>query len=124
MLARRHAQRSLCRIASVALVLLGGSAVQATARQFHTVLQDDRLSLYSPAALHSYMQQVRWLGVDQLRISAEWKLEAPAPDAQSAPAGLRADDPRWYTGPGMRLLDGAVRAASGAGLKLTVDPAF
>ena len=71
------------------------------------------------------MRELRWLGVDELRISAEWKLEAPAPGLRPGPPrGFRAGAPGSYTAPGMRLLDTAVRAAARAGLHVIIDPAF
>ncbi len=96
----------------------------ASARTFHTVLQDDDLSLFRPHALPQYMRELRWLGVDELRISAEWKLEVPHPDSVHPPRGFRAGAPSSYTAPGMRLLDTAVRAAASAGLHVIIDPAF
>jgi hypothetical protein len=106
----------------VALAALGPPV--ANARTLHTVLQDDDLSLFSPQRLPQYMKGLRWLGVDELRISAEWKLEAPAPNSTRAPRGFRADAPRSYTAAGMQILDTAVRAAAGAGLHVILDPAF
>jgi hypothetical protein len=104
------------------LTMLGPAL--ANARTFHTVLQDDDLSLFSPHGLPQYINELRWLGVDELRISAEWKLEAPDPDSSRAPRGFAPAAPDSYTGPGMRLLDTAVRAAAAAGIHVIVDPAF
>jgi hypothetical protein len=114
------AGRSLLLAALLALL----APLVAGARTFHTVLQDDDLSLFSPHGLPQYMKELRWLGVDELRISAEWKLEAPHPDSVRVPRGFRAGAPSSYTTTGMRLLDRAVRAASVAGLQVIVDPAF
>ena len=108
----------------LAVLLMVMVPLAAGARVFHTVIQDDDLSLFSPQGLPQYIKELSWLGVDELRISAEWKLEAPAPDSPRTPQGFRAEDPNAYTGAGMRLLDTAVRAASGAGIHVIVDPAF
>lgn len=91
---------------------------------FHTVLEDDDLSLFSPTGLSQYMRTLRWLGVDELRLSAEWKIEVPNPDSSQPPSGFRADRPGSYTGVGMGLLDAAVRAASAEHLQVIIDPAF
>jgi hypothetical protein len=100
-------------------------AASAAARPFHTVLEDDQLALFSPAALPRFVHTLRWLGVDELRISAEWKLEAPAPDSTSPPAGIDLGNPRTYDGaPAMQALDRAVRAAASAGIGVIIDPAF
>ncbi len=114
--------RRIAAIALLAALLPAG----ASARAFHTVLEDDALSLFSkPAALTSFTQTLRWLGVDTLRISAEWKLEAPAPYSRVAPKGFALGNPRTYdSSPSVQLLDRAVRAAHGAGLQVILDPAF
>ncbi len=80
-------------IALLAALLPAGAA----ARTFHTVLEDDALSLFStPATLTSFTHTLRWLGIDTLRISAEWKLEAPAPDGLVPPKRVALGDPRVY----------------------------
>ena len=97
----------------------------AGARVIHTVLEDDELSLFSPSQLPSFISTLRWLGVDELRISAEWKLEAPDPDSRSVPRGVDLADPHTYdSSPAMQALDRAVRAASAGGIGVIVDPAF
>ncbi len=100
------------------------AATPANGRVIHTVFQDDDLALFSSQGLGELVKQLRWLGVDELRVSAEWKLEAPDPDARRAPAGFRSADPRSYDGAGMFALDRAVRAARSAGLGVMLDPAF
>jgi hypothetical protein len=107
----------------VALALVWAPA--AVARTLHTVLEDDQLSLFSPSSLSQFTSTLRWLGVDELRISAEWKLEAPDGGSPVAPRGFNAGDPRSYdSSVAMRLLDNAVRSASAAGLGVIIDPAF
>jgi hypothetical protein len=109
----------------LAVGLAAGPAAGADARTLHTVLQDDSLSLFSPASVRQFTATLGWLGVDQLRISAKWDLEAPAARARLRPAGFDAADPRAYDGsPGMQLLDAAVRAAAAGGLQVIIDPAF
>jgi hypothetical protein len=106
-------------------VLWPAAGASAAQRPLHTVLEDDQLALFSPAALPQFVRTLRWLGVDELRISAEWKLEAPAPDATAPPAGVDLGDPRSYdAAPGMQALDRAVRTAAGAGIGVIIDPAF
>jgi hypothetical protein len=88
------------------------------------VLQDDDLSLFSPGDLSRYMRTLRWLGIDTLRVSAEWRREVADPDARQPPPGFLVDRPASYTAPGMQLLDRAVRAAASSGLQVMIDPAF
>lgn len=116
----------------VALIPLAGppSTIVAQAppapsgRILHTIVQDDDLSLFDPRALRRYMSVLGWLGVDEVRISAEWKLEARNPNSRQAPRNFDPLSPSAYTGDGMYLLDAAVRAAARAGLDVIVDPAF
>lgn len=115
----------LLRAPALAIVVVAVLCVPpAAARTFHTVLQDDGFSLFSPQTLRGFVGALRWLGVDQLRVSAEWKIEAPRPNSKTRPRGFRAGDPRAYRSPGMRALDAAVRAAASAGLGVIIDPAF
>jgi hypothetical protein len=101
------------------------AAATAAARPFHTVLEDDDASLFSPSTLPAFIGTLRWLGVDELRISAEWKLEAPEPYSRTAPSGVDLSDPRAYDGsPAMQSLDRAVRAAASGGLGVIIDPSF
>jgi hypothetical protein len=116
--------RTGARIASVAAVIALLPAA-ASARVLHTVLEDDTRALFSPVTLPLFTDQLRWLGIDTLRISAEWKLEAPNANSPAAPRRFVIGDPHAYdSSPGMRLLDDAVRAASAAGLEVILDPAF
>jgi len=108
----------------IVCLLAMGCAPGAVARPLHTVLQDDGLSLFAPGWLPQFIAKLRWLGVDELRISAEWKIEAPAPDSPHVPRGFRFSDPSEYRSAGMKLLDRAVRAAAGAGIGVIIDPAF
>ncbi len=111
------------------VILLAGLAAAlpaaAAGRVLHTVLEDDELSLFAPQQLDQYVGTLRWLGVDELRISAEWKLEVPDPTSPHEPPGFRAGDPSSYdASTGMQLIDRAVRAAAADGLGVILDPAF
>ena len=121
--ASRHATRALAVPALLLAVLLAAPA--ARARTFHTVLQDDQAALFAPARLGAFVRELRHLGVDELRVSAEWKLEAPNPDGAAPPPGFQPADPRSYdASPAMRALDRAVRAAASQGIGVIIDPAF
>jgi hypothetical protein len=111
-------------LVAAAVLLVGVSPPAAGARSFHTVLQDDELSLFSPAWLPQFMAKLRWLGVDYVRISAEWKLEAPDPNSRQIPRGFNFASPASYSSAGMQIVDRAVRAAARAGIGVIIDPAF
>lgn len=116
----------------VPLACLGcgsGATARATANVHgavvHTVLQDDDMALFDPSDLPGFISQLKYLGVDELRVSAEWKIEAPNPDAAAPPPYFDPGNPRSYDrSAGMQALDRAVRAASAAGIGVIVDPAF
>ena len=127
MLSTSHARLVGAIVVAVVAVTAGGIALgtgEAGARVMPTVLEDDALALFNPQQLPRFTATLRWLGVDVLRVSAEWKLEAPDPDSSVPPPGFPFGDPAAYTSPGMRLLDRAVRAAAAAGLEVMIDPAF
>jgi hypothetical protein len=112
-------------IAVLAAALLLATTGPARARVLHTVLQDDELALFSPSSLPGFIHTLRWLGVDELRVSAEWAADTPDPAAATAPPLARIADPRQYDGTvGMRMLDRAVRAAAAGGLGVIISPAF
>lgn len=132
-IARANLSRTLRRLSAFLVLPLVAcftpATAPATARTLHTVVQDDALSLFAPQSLPRTMATLRWLGVDYLRVSAEWKLEAPDPNAPRTPHGFAAGsrfatDPAAYDSPGMQALDRAVRSARAAGLEVMVDPAF
>jgi hypothetical protein len=121
--AHRPARTAVLTLAGLlaALMLIGAGA--AGARALHTVLQDDQAALFEPARLDRFVHTLKHLGVDELRVSAEWKLEAP--DAARPPAGFQAGNPRSYdASPAMQALDRAVRAAASQRIGVIVDPAF
>lgn len=115
----------LRRAVAVGLAVAAVLAPAAEARTLHTVVQDDPLTLFAPRGASSVMRTLHWLGVDYVRITAEWKLEAPAYNSRQRPRGFDAADPGAYdSSPQMQALDRAVRAATTAGLRVIIDPAF
>ncbi len=101
------------RLALVLLALLLAAAAPARAAGLEVGMEDERLLLSgspeAPAAVESW----RALGVDIVRIHAQWGRIAP----RRRPAGFRASDPAdphyaWGT------LDSAVRLVRAAGLKV------
>ena len=121
----RRAVRAGLAVAWAIALSHGVRAQGAEARTLHTVLQDDPLTLFAPRAVPSVMRTLRWLGVDYVRLTAEWKLEAPAYNSRQRPRAFDAADPGAYdASPQMQALDRAVRAAASAGLHVIIDPAF
>jgi hypothetical protein len=97
----------------LAAALLGGAAAPARAAGLEIGMEDERLLLGYPGAAVEAVGAWRALGVDVVRIHAQWSAIAP----RSRPAGFRAADPGdprydWSA------LDRAVAIARAAGLRV------
>ena len=89
-----------------------------------TIVQDDAQVLHRPAAeVRRTVRALRGLGVDWLRVTANWSFVAPAPQAQRRP-DFDATDPAAYPSHAWAKLDRAVREARAAGLEVAIDVAF
>jgi hypothetical protein len=107
---------------TLAALLLG---IAPGAKHMDTVVQDDAVFLHSPPAqVRAAAEQVKALGATYLRVTAGWSVIAPRPTARTLPpAPFDPADPATYDR-GFTALDQAVKAASGAGLKLEIDIGF
>ena len=89
-----------------------------------TIVQDDAQVLHRPTAeVRRTVRALRGLGVDWLRVTANWSFVAPAPNGQRRP-DFDATDPAAYPPGAWAKLDRAVREARAAGLEVAIDVAF
>jgi hypothetical protein len=89
-----------------------------------TVVQDDGQLLHrAPAQVEAMMAQLRFLGVDAVRLTADWSALAPRARSRRAPR-FRATDPGAYPQRNWAGLDEAVRDASAEGLRVLIDVGF
>ena len=89
-----------------------------------TIVQDDGVLLYSPPEqLRSAAQRLKLLGVDRVRITANWSVLTRDPGAATKPA-FDARDPAAYEQSRWSNLDGAVRAVREAGMTAMIDVGF
>jgi hypothetical protein len=110
-----------------ALVLTSALLVVATPAQaaLETLVQDDAALLHRPTdQVRASMQKLRSLGVDRVRLTANWSILTRDPEAASKPAGFDARDPAAYPQAPWQGLDEAVRLAQEAGLKVMIDIGF
>lgn len=109
----------------LALATLAGASAPAPARaSLETIVQDDGSLLYrAPDQVRASMTQLRALGVDTVRLTANWSLLTRDPDGRPRPA-FDATDPGAYDQDAWRGLDNAVAAARQAGLNAMVDIGF
>jgi hypothetical protein len=110
--------------ALAAVVLLAAVATPAGAAGLPTVFQDDRLLLHQPPEqVREALEGMRALGADRVRLTANWSVLAPSPDADRRPE-FDAADPAAYDQLAWRRLDQAVVLAREVGLDVVVDIGF
>jgi hypothetical protein len=89
-----------------------------------TIVQDDAQVLHRPTAeVRRTVRALAGLGVDWLRVTANWSFIAPSPRASRRPR-FDAGDPGAYPPGAWTKLDRAVREARAAGLEVLIDVAF
>ncbi len=107
----------------LACVIAGLAAAPAPAA-LETIVQDDAVMLYSePDALRAAAQRLKLLGVDRVRITANWSVMTRDATANVKPP-FDARDPAAYEQSRWLNLDNAVRAVAEAGLKVLIDIGF
>ena len=90
-----------------------------------TIVQDDGLLLYRPAAeVQAAVQRMKELGIDRVRITASWSSLTRLPESDAKPLGFNGADPAAYEQARWAGLDAAIRAVRGAGLKALIDIGF
>jgi hypothetical protein len=109
----------------VVLACLLACALPAPAHAaLETIVQDDGVLLYSePDALATAAARMKLLGVDRVRITANWSVLTRDASASARPA-FDARDPAAYEQARWRSLDDAVRAVRAAGMTVMLDVGF
>ncbi|MGH2942983.1 MAG: hypothetical protein ACRDLN_09480, partial [Solirubrobacteraceae bacterium] len=101
------------------------SAAPLSAPGLETIIQDDGLLLYRPAAeVQAAVARMKELGIDRVRVTAHWSSLTRDPESGIKPAGFDARDPGAYEQGRWQGLDTAIRAIRAAGLKALVDIGF
>jgi hypothetical protein len=105
------------------IALLVPAAPASAALQ--TILQDDANLIHRPRAqVRESMRQIADLGVDRVRLTANWSVLTRDADDRTAPEGFDARDPAAYEQARWRGLDQAVALAADAGLRVAIDQTF
>jgi Cellulase (glycosyl hydrolase family 5) len=107
-------------LAVLALAALLPASVASANRSLAVGIADDRALLGDPAHAPDLVAKWQALGIDTVRILADWGHVAPAVSSPVKPTGFVASDP---SSPGYdwSALDAAVNAVSAAGMKLVVS---
>ena len=110
-------------------VLITGAALLLPAHSadaaLETIVQDDAALLHrTNEQVRGSMQKLRSLGVDRVRLTANWSVLTRTPDAKERPPDFDARDPDAYPQAVWQGLDDAVRLATEAGLKIMIDIGF
>jgi len=111
----------------VALALAGAvlAPVTPTHAALQTLVQDDASLLHRPTdQVRASMQKLRSLGVDRVRLTANWSVLTREPDANRKPDGFDARDPAAYPQARWVGLDNAVQIARATGLEVLIDIGF
>ena len=120
-------RRALPLIAAVAaLVAVPGAwaAPAAPRAPLETVMQDDAQLLHRPPdQVRDSLARMRALGVDRVRVTANWSVLTRDADSLQKPA-FDATDPAAYEQARWEPLDRVVRLAGEQGLRVMVDIAF
>jgi len=121
-------RRSLPLLAVLAAALLWAPPAPAAdrpPRALETVLQDDAQLLHRPEPeLRSALERLRALGVDRLRVTANWSVLTRDASSEQRPPAFDAADPAAYEQARWRELDRVVRRAGEYGLRVMIDIAF
>ncbi|HVF79407.1 MAG TPA: hypothetical protein VNA28_14010 [Solirubrobacteraceae bacterium] len=111
-----------------ALVALAGAVVMPGApaqAALETLVQDDASLLHRPTEqVRTSMQKLRSLGVDRVRLTANWSVLTREADAERMPLDFAPRDPAAYEQARWLALDEAVRLAQEIGLKVMIDIGF
>ena len=123
---RRGFAAAVLAMAFATLLPVSALAAKASSgRGLETIVQDDGLLLYRPAAeVQAAVMRMKELGIDRVRITASWSSLTRLPESDIKPPGFDAADPGAYEHARWRGLDTAIRAIRGAGLKALVDIGF
>ena len=94
-------------------------------RGLETIVQDDGLLLYRPAAeVQAAVARMKELGIDRVRITASWSSLTRLPESDAKPKSFDGSDPAAYEQARWKGLDTAIRAIRGAGLRALIDIGF
>lgn len=121
-LCRVPRRRLLPALVLAGAILVAGAPAQAA---LQTLVQDDASLLHRPPdQVRASMQKLRSLGVDRVRLTANWSALTRDADAELKPLDFDARSPAAYEQARWLGLDEAVRLAQETGLKVMVDVGF
>jgi hypothetical protein len=112
-----------CALAVSLAVSFGAAERPRQPHPVETIVQDDAVMLHRPREVRTWVERMRTLGVDSVRITAGWSALAPRPGQRQRPA-FHATDSRDYPKAGFEQLDRAIRESVRGGLKPMLDLAF
>jgi hypothetical protein len=109
--------------AVVGVVLLSGGSSATTRRgPLLSIFQDDDHLLYSSSGVvEQTLDQLKALGVDELRVTVLWSQIAPAASSTTRPAGFNARDPAAYPEPSWAPYDRLILLARQRGLGVDLN---
>ena len=115
----------MCLALTIALVLSGAacggsSKLKPSSRPpLISIVEAPAQLAASPGAT---LDQLRRLGVDDVRVTVAWAALAPDPQSPRSPAGLNLDSPSAYSAGAWQVLDAIVTAARARGIGIVLNP--
>ena len=120
--------RPLLAAMGLVLGLLAAAPAHAAAERsagLETIVQDDALFLHRPAEeVEATLDRLDALGVDRIRVSANWSVLTRDAGEEQRPANFDAADPAAYEQRRWAALDRVVRLAQERDLRVMIDVAF
>ena len=118
---RRRRRQGIVACALAAASLAGTAAPAAAAPAQRSMFQDDNLLVFkSPSSVARTLDTLRYLGVDEIRVTVFWNLIAPSPGTRNHPR-FDATDPAAYPPGAWRPYDTLVRLAAARGIGLNFN---
>jgi len=118
---RRRRRQGIVACALAAASLAGTAAPAAAAPAQRSMFQDDNLLVFkSPSSVARTLDTLRYLGVDEIRVTVFWNLIAPSPGSRNHPR-FDATDQAAYPPGDWRPYDTLVRLAAARGIGLNFN---
>lgn len=109
-------RRSLLLLIALLPAILVGTAPAHASTDVESMMQDDDLLMYSPAAtVAKTLDTMKSLGVDRVRLTIKWQAIAPKPDSFTKP-NFDAADPASYPNSAWAPYDTIVKLAQARGI--------
>lgn len=111
-------------LACMSVGALALPSVASASRTQETIFEDDQLLLLRGEQVQTQiLDELRFLGVDTIRVLVLWKLVVPGTGNETARPSGDPNSPSYYNTPNTAMLDRLVREAQARGIGVILNPA-